>query len=151
MPSASQRLCATERELDAFLAAFENGVLPKAEWTHAAHLLVGACFVHRLGEAEAIGQMRVCVRRYNEAVGGRNTETGGYHETITLFWIKLLAALRSAHSHLPRAEFAALAVERYGDRRDCFKQFYDFDVVGSTEARCVWIGPTLKSIDAGNL
>ena len=30
----------------------------------------------------------MCVGRYNEAVGGKNTETSGYHETITVFWIK---------------------------------------------------------------
>jgi hypothetical protein len=78
-------LPATEIEIDDFLAAFESGPLPKMRWTHAAHLLTGACYVHRLGQSSAINHMRACVRRYNEAVGGKNTATSGYHETITVF------------------------------------------------------------------
>ena len=37
-------LPATEIEIDEFLAAFESGTLPKKRWTHAAHLLAGACY-----------------------------------------------------------------------------------------------------------
>jgi hypothetical protein len=83
----------TEQEIDAFIAGFEAGSLPKECWTHGAHLLTGACYVHALGEAAAIDKMRLCVRRYNEAVGGKNTESSGYHETITIAWIKVLAGL----------------------------------------------------------
>jgi hypothetical protein len=36
-------LPATETEIDEFLAAFESATLPKERWTHAAHLLAGAC------------------------------------------------------------------------------------------------------------
>lgn len=83
----------TEFELDEFLAAFEGGTLPKVRWTHAAHLLTGACYVHGLGVDTAMDKMRLCVKCYNVAVGGENTETSGYHETITIAWIKLLGRL----------------------------------------------------------
>ncbi len=138
----------TEQEIDAFLAAFEAGTLPKERFTHAGHLLTGACFVHALGEAKATAHMRHCVRHFNESVGGKNTETSGYHETITIFWIKVLSALHDANPAIPRADFAALAVERYQDRRDLFRDLYDFDLVGSTEARRTWVPPTLKKIPA---
>jgi hypothetical protein len=142
---------ATEEEIDAFLAAFEAGTLPKAEFTHAAHVLTGACFVHRLGEIEASHHMRDCIRRFNEAVGGRNTETSGYHETITVFWIKIIAALLGAEPPLSRMAFAAHAVRTFKDRRDLFREFYDFDVLGSVEARRNWISPSTKAIVAANL
>ena len=32
----------TEAEIDEFIGAFEAGTLPKAQWTHGAHLLTGA-------------------------------------------------------------------------------------------------------------
>jgi hypothetical protein len=137
----------TEVEIDDFLAAFESGTLPKERWTHAAHLLTGACYVHRLGQALAIDHMRQCVRRYNEAVGGKNTATSGYHETITVFWIKVLDTLFRQARPVAREEFAALAVERYASQRDLFRRFYDFDVVGSIEARAVWMPPTLEEIE----
>ncbi len=44
----------TEPDIDAFILAFESGTLPKERWTHAAHILTGACYVHSLGEAAAI-------------------------------------------------------------------------------------------------
>jgi hypothetical protein len=137
----------TEVEIDNFLAAFESGTLPKERWTHAAHLLTGACYVHCLGQALAIDHMRQCVRRYNEAVGGKNTATSGYHETITVFWIKVLDTLLHQVRPIARGEFVALAVERYASQRDLFRRFYDFDVVGSIEARAVWMPPTLEEIE----
>jgi len=139
-------LPATEIEIDEFLAAFESGTLPKERWTHAAHLLAGACYVHRLGQPSAVNHMRKCVRRYNEAVGGKNTATSGYHETITVFWIKVLDALLLNAQPIARAEFAALAVERFKSQRDLFRRFYDFDVIASTEARAVWIPPSREEI-----
>jgi hypothetical protein len=137
----------TEPEIDVFLAAFEGGRLPKTEWTHAAHLLTGACYLHTLGPDAAFKKMRDCVRRHNESVGTINSETSGYHETITVMWIRLLDRLRRDADPMSRAEFAALAVERFAARRDIFREYYDFDLVGSTEARLQWVAPTLKALD----
>jgi hypothetical protein len=137
----------TESEIDAFLAAFEGCTLPKTEWTHAAHLLTGACYVHTLGREPAFEKMRVCVRRYNESVGGKNTDTSGYHESVTVMWIRLLDGLLRESALLERASFAALAVERFASQRDIFREYYDFDLVGSTEARLRWIEPTLKPLE----
>jgi hypothetical protein len=137
----------TEPEIDVFLAAFEGGRLPKTEWTHAAHLLTGACYVHSFGQDAALKKMRECVRRHNESVGTKNSETSGYHETITVMWLRLLDGLRCEAESMERAQFAALAVERFAGRRDVFREYYDFDVVGSTEARLTWIEPTLKALD----
>jgi hypothetical protein len=135
----------TEQEIDEFVAAFEGGTLPKERWTHGAHLLTGACYVHGLGEAAAIDKMRLCVRRYNEAVGGKNTDTSGYHETIT--WIKLLAQLLRESEPIQRAAFAVLAVDRFAADKNILCRYYDFDLVGSVEARRSWIPPTLASFD----
>ncbi|QNI37311.1 hypothetical protein [Edaphobacter albus] len=140
-------LPSSETEIDAFLAAFEGCTLPKAEWTHAAHLLTGACYVHTLGREAAIAKMRSCVRQYNESVGGKNTSTSGYHETITVMWIRLLDHLLRESASMHRAKFAALAVERFGPQRDIFREYYDFDLPGSTEARMHWVEPTLKALD----
>ncbi len=137
-----------EPEIDAFLEAFESGTLPKARWTHAAHIFTGACAVHALGESAAIDHMRTSIRRYNEAVGGQNTETSGYHETVTLFWVKLIAQLhRTQPDTTPRAAFAALAVDRFAQDRTLLTRYYDFDVINSTEARRSWHPPTLIAVE----
>lgn len=140
-------LPATEEEIDEFLSQFESCTLPKEQWTHAAHLLTGACYVHALGERGAADHMRDRVRRYNVATGGQNTDTTGYHETVTLAWIKLLARLLNDLEPMARAEFARIAVSRFEHERKIFDRYYDFDVVSSVEARRRWVPPTLQSLD----
>jgi hypothetical protein len=137
----------TEDEIDAFLAGFEDGSLPKERWTHGAHILGGACYVHRLGEAAALDHMRTCVLRFNEAIGGKNTETSGYHETVTAFWIKLLHAYLMTKQPMGRAEFAGMAVEHFVSQREIYRRYYDFDIVGSTEARARWVPPNLQALE----
>jgi hypothetical protein len=137
----------TEIEIDVFLAEFEGCTLPKKQWTHGAHLLTGACYVHALGQQAAIDKMRTCVRRYNEAVGGKNTDTSGYHETITIAWIKLLDGLLRGSGALQRAAFARLAVERFAGDREILRRYYDFDLMASVEARKNWIEPTLAAFE----
>ena len=136
----------TEADIDAFIAAFEAGTLPKARWTHAAHILTGACYVHSLGEAAAINRMRDRVSAFNLAVGGQNTPTSGYHETVTVFWIKLLA------THLAttetRTDFAHRAVRDLAPIRNIYADFYDFDILTSTEARHTWIEPNIPRSQA---
>lgn len=141
----------TDAEITVFLSAFERCTLPKAEWTHAAHLLTGACYVHAMGEEAATAAMRTNVSRFNESVGGKNTETSGYHETVTVAWIKMLAALHARSKTLPREEFAALAVAHFAPQRDIFKRHYDFDLLQSTPARVGWIEPNLAPLETSAL
>ena len=137
----------TEPEIDAFLHAFETCTLPKSEWTHPAHILTGACYVHTHGLDHATSTMRTNVRRYNVSVGGQNTDTSGYHETITLAWLKLLNRLLKASYPIARAPFAAHAVTHYAPQRDIFTRHYSFDLPTSTPARLTWIEPDLEPLD----
>lgn len=140
----------TEPGIDEFLDAFETGTLPKARWTHAAHLFTAACYVHMLGEAAAVEHMRRAIPRYNEAVGGKNTESSGYHETVTIFWVKLLAHFYRTHAvqRPQRVAFATLAVDRFAGDRGLLARYYRDDIVTSTEARRTWLPPTLQAIDS---
>jgi hypothetical protein len=135
-----------EEGIDVFLAAFEDGSLPKERWTHSAHILGGACYVHSFKETAALDRMRSKVSAYNLAVGGQNTESSGYHETVTVLWIKLLAQFRELHPTLDRASFATLAVEHFAPQKDLLRRYYDYDVVASAEARRSWIPPNLESL-----
>jgi hypothetical protein len=139
-------LPATEENIDLFLAAFEAGTLPKERWTHSAHILGGACYVHRLGEAAALDHMRSSVQRFNLAVGGQNTTTSGYHETVTAFWIKLLAAFLTSNQPITRADFATLAVAHFAPQRDIYTRYYSYNLIDSIEARAHWQPPDLQPL-----
>lgn len=131
---------ASAATLSAFVAAWEGGTLPKCEWSHAAHVTIGACYAVRHG-ASAIDRTREGIRRYNTAVGTANTDTSGYHETLTRFWADVLALLVAGETDEWQA--ARRAVARYGEDRDLHVLHYGFDVVRSVEARRRWIAPDL--------
>src|SRR6185369_4934759 len=81
----------TTNTIDAFAARFCEANVPRAEWTHEAHLRVGAWHVFHHGAAAALPLLRERIRRLNETNGVANTATGGYHETITAAYVELLA------------------------------------------------------------
>ena len=85
--SAPPAYLADEAALDAFVAAWRAGTLPKPEWTHAAHVAVCAWHAWDGPPVETVfAAMKRGIVAYNEAVGTANTATSGYHETLTRFW-----------------------------------------------------------------
>jgi hypothetical protein len=132
---------------DEALRAFEDGSFPKDQWNHAAHLRMAGCYLLKHPPEEALGCMRDGVRRYNESVGGQNTEASGYHETLTCFWMAVAGAfLAGLPESEPPGERIRALVDRFGSRRDLFREYYSFDVVQSREARLGWVAPDLKPL-----
>ena len=82
--------------IDEIAARFEAAAIAKTEWTHEAHLIMGAWHVARFGPAQALERLRARIRALNDAHGTVNSDTGGYHETITRAYVRLIAAFLSA-------------------------------------------------------
>ncbi|HET7316375.1 MAG TPA: hypothetical protein VFI88_02990, partial [Sphingomicrobium sp.] len=57
--------------------------LPREKWTHEAHLAATTYLLLRRPDIDLDMQIPDIIRRYNESVGGVNSDTEGYHETIT--------------------------------------------------------------------
>ena len=57
--------------------------LPRVEWTHEAHLATTAYLLLRRPKIDLDAELPDLIRRYNESVGGVNSDSEGYHETIT--------------------------------------------------------------------
>jgi hypothetical protein len=134
---------ATREAFTEFVAHWEACTLPKTEWSHPAHIAVGAYHCVRWGP-QALARIREGILRYNAAVGTPNTETSGYHETLTRFWTAILAAATKGMDDDWLA--ACRAVEEFGENRNLYTGYYSFDVVRSAEARRDWIPPDLKPL-----
>lgn len=135
----------TEEELRSLLERFHACTLPKAEWTHAAHLAVGLDAVRRLGRAAALVETRAAITRHNTAVGTPNTDTEGYHETITAFWLWVAEMHLQGCDHAPAAALEALVRADYG-RSDFPLKYYSKKLLFSTEARREWRDPDLHPL-----
>src|SRR5919205_1588808 len=78
----------TSEEMFSLLRRWEDCTLPREEWTHAAHLTVALWHLLEFDWPEAVARVRSGIKRYNAAHGIVTTPTGGYHETLTLFWLR---------------------------------------------------------------
>lgn len=75
---------------EAFLRAFEDCTLPFAEWRHRAHLKVAYLYLHELPFDDALAKARKNIQRYNAATNTPEALERGYHETITVSWMRLV-------------------------------------------------------------
>jgi hypothetical protein len=130
----------TRDAFHAFVTAWEAGRLPRAAWTHAAHVAMGACYAVRYG-ATAVDELRTGIKRHNAAVGTLDTETSGYHETLTRLWSGVIA--RAVKGLTDPWLAARHAVESFGEKRDLYRLYYSFDVVKDKAARAGWVPPDL--------
>src|SRR5450756_453704 len=128
--------------LQLFLCGFEDGSLPKAEWTHSAHVAAAAYYLHEANQGATydtaydivLPQIRHRIQAYNLAVGGANTATSGYHETLTRFWLRVVAALLRARQPGSSLEASRLAVADLGEQRSLHTLYYSGDVVKDSVA-----------------
>jgi hypothetical protein len=117
--------------------------LPKAQWTHAAHLTATLRLVRTRNEGLE-RDMPEIIRTYNVAVGGVNDDHNGYHETITQAY---LAAVRAFVGTLPDGLGDGEAVARLlatpmGDKQWPLT-FWSRERLFSVEARRGWVEPDL--------
>jgi len=133
---------------EALVAAFLARTLPKAAWTHVAHLRVGLWHVRRFGEEGALARLRVGIRAYNEAVGTANTDSSGYHETLTVFYVRVIADYIEGEPAVPAITDEALEAGLIAARgaRELPLEYYSRDRLFSVEARRGWVVPDLKPL-----
>ncbi|MBO9516695.1 MAG: hypothetical protein J7493_01365 [Porphyrobacter sp.] len=115
---------------------------PYAEWTHAAHFAAALWLLRHPDVLVQHGGMGPIIRGYNEAVGVPNTQTRGYHATITI------ASLRATASFLaeagPDAELAPILdnvlASPLGDSR-WLEPYWTEARLMSRVARREWVEP----------
>lgn len=124
---------------DAIADAMTACRLPKSEWTHDAHLMAGLSLVLRLGAVKALAVLRDAIPRYNVSTNTPNTETGGYHDTLTVYYVWAIDEL------LRREVNPASIVSHPLVSRTAPLEFWTRDELFSVEARHHWMAPTLTT------
>lgn len=120
--------------------------LPYAEWSHAAHFTMALWCIRHRPELAAPEGFRGVILRLNEAHGTANTDSSGYHHTIT---VASLAAARSVHEAHDGAALstvlAALLAGPYG-RPDWILSHWSKDLLFGVDARRGWVAPDLMPL-----
>ena len=126
-------------ECEAFLSAFEDGSLPADEWTHQAHIAMATVYLARYGDA-VLPHVRAAIRNYLLA---RGKSVSNYHETLTIFWLAIVAEATQAQAGVSQHEVVRRNCARFGSQSKLHEQYYSFDVFNSVDARARWIPPDL--------
>jgi hypothetical protein len=136
----------SEEGLEEFSTRFENGTLPGSDFSHSAHVAICCMHLYREDAETALNHLRVAIPRFNLSAGGQNTDTSGYHETLTVFWVRVLAAFHAREPWNSRLGFVLKGIAEFGGRSKLHTEYYSFDVVQSKEARRTWIAPDRRAI-----
>ncbi|MCU0544707.1 MAG: hypothetical protein MUE44_21490 [Oscillatoriaceae cyanobacterium Prado104] len=134
-------------EIDSLIHAFEECSLPRSKWTHEAHLTVGLWYLFDDSEESAIEAMRNGIKRYNLSCGIEATNDSGYHETLTVFWMRAISRyLASVAKNRSMVTLANGLIQKYADRTLPFR-YWSRDRLMSWEARNNWVEPDLRAIE----
>lgn len=124
-----------------------DGSLPRGEWTHAGHFAASLWLCRHRREVTTADAIRTLITRFNDAIGTPNTDTSGYHHTITL------ASMRAADAHLQRyppttpvhVVLASLMTSPLADR-DWLLAYWTRGTLFSVAARREWRDPDRASL-----
>ena len=120
-----------------------NRTLPRAEWTHEAHLAACLWLLDERPDIRLERELPDTIRAYNVSVGGVNDNTQGYHETLTQLYIAGVRAFRSRCSANDlAARVNALLRDPIGERSWPLT-LYSRDRLFSVEARRSLVEPDL--------
>ncbi|MCA8898394.1 MAG: hypothetical protein KDA39_06690 [Hyphomonas sp.] len=136
----------TDAEMVALTRGFRTCTLPKEKWTHAAHWAGALCLLSE-DRAAAYRDMPGMIRAFNESVGGRNTDSEGYHETITIASLRAAEhALDTAPEGTPLHDVLAGLVAGPCGKPDWILTYWSRDCVFSVKARREWVEPDLRPL-----
>lgn len=137
------------KDAEQLIKGFDECKLPKEEWTHEAHLIGGLWALANFGE-NALPEMRVRIRRFNESVDGVNDDENGYHETLTVFWlwaIKEMFADEEGKVYWNQDAIDDLLFDETLADRNLWLEFYSKDRMMSVAARRDYVTPDLNEMD----
>jgi len=123
-------------EIAAMVAQFEGCIWPYSRWTHRAHIAVAACYLLRFSFDEAVSRVRHYIQAYNKTCG----DPDGYHETITIFYMRLLwQQLTMVTEGTDIADFVNQTAASFP--MSFLSRFYSAELLWSPQARIAWVEP----------
>ncbi|HKP38749.1 MAG TPA: hypothetical protein VJT71_17970 [Pyrinomonadaceae bacterium] len=131
----------SDDEIRALVESFEACSFHPSEFRHYQHLAVALWYVRNLTAEDALTRMTCGIRRLAETYGKT-----GYHETITVFWLRIVSEFSSkADDKSTLGSLANELIERCHDK-DLIFDYYSRGLLESPRAKAEWVEPDLKKL-----
>ena len=142
MTDFSPRLSRTDAEIEHLGEGLLARTATREEWTHEAHLAATTYLELKRPDIDLDAALPGIIRRFNESVGGVNSDIEGYHETITrVFLHGVRLFLAKAHRNAPLHELVNELLLSPMGRRDWPLRFFTRERLFSVEARRTFVRP----------
>ncbi len=137
-----------EAQIEHVATGFLDATLPKAEWTHTAHFAALLWILRYRPDLNPEKDLPSLIRAYNLATGTENSDTSGYHETITLASITATRAFMARYrGNPPLCEILDQIMASNLGQSDWLLAHWRRDTLFCVEARRRWVAPDLKALD----
>lgn len=133
----------TDDEIRTLVEAFEACSFNPSDFRHYEHLTVALWYVRQFSPEEAKTKMTSGIRCLAETYGKT-----GYHETITLFWLRVVSDFAAG---VDRESSLANTANRLIDLcdKDLIFDYYSKERLESALAKAEWVEPDLKKLGEG--
>lgn len=126
---------------DQFIAAMEQLHIPDSNFHHRDHIRLAWAYLRNSDLPLAEQKISACIRRF----AAHNNAPHKYHHTITLAWMRIVAAaMRLTPSICTFDEFAAAHPFLFDPRLPW--SFYSAAFLSSEASRTVWVNPDLHPL-----
>jgi len=125
-----------------FIAEFEARRWPLDKWHHRDHIKLAYIYLTKYPLAEAVARVCAGIRAHNAAHGIPDTPAGGYHETMTQAWMRLVHFTLCEYGPAESAE-AFIAKNTHLAEKKALRYFYSADLFMSPRAKAEFLEPDL--------
>jgi hypothetical protein len=147
MTDYSPRLFSTDAEIARVGEGLLAANLPREDWTHEAHIAATAYLLLKRPDVDLDRRLPGLIRRYNESAGGVNSDSEGYHETITRVFLHGIRLFFSeADAEEPLHELVNELLLSPMGKRDWPLRFYSRERLFSLEARRTFVAPDVAAL-----
>jgi hypothetical protein len=140
------RQFSSEAEIARAGEKFLDRSLPKPEWTHAAHFAVSLWLIRHRSSLNLDEKLPSLIRAFNEATGTPNTDSGGYHDTITRASLAAVRAKLAAAGAAPLHKILDGLLASPLGQSGWLLEYWSRERLFSVAARRSWLPPDLKAL-----
>jgi hypothetical protein len=136
-----------EEQLDALIDAFERAEPPPGGFDHAAHLAVAFAYLERHPVEDAVDRVRQGLLHFlRRQLGDDTAAQVRYRETVTVAWMRLVAAARAGQDpSLPRLVRLQQVLDLLGGPAT-LRRYYSEARLDDPEARARFLEPDLRPL-----
>jgi hypothetical protein len=126
------------------LKAFESQSISNDDWSHEYHIRVASIYLSNLDFDTALDKVKSGIKQLNAVNKVPESQFRGFHETLTLGWLKLVVAKLNEHEVATSLELITQCPDLLNSR--LLSEYYSPDRLMSLEAKKRFIEPDLKPL-----